>query len=200
MNTQKPISTISFNSESFIVKLLSALYEHHRLDYYEYIHHKGEDDEAGKKDHFHIYIEPATRLQTASLRDEFKEIDPSDPSGKPLCCLPFRPSVSYTDWYLYGLHDPQYLKAKQIERKFHYSDDNIKTCDVDYHRFLVRTIDISEFTAIEKLRSFKSAGLSFSDAVNKGVVPIQQISQYEKTWDMIKPSSVFDPVTGELKG
>lgn len=185
MNTQKPISTISWNTEPFLVALLSSLLASHKIDYWEFIHHQAEDDEGGKKDHFHVYIEPSKRIQTAILKDEFKEPDFKHPDGKPLGCLGFRNSV-YSDWYLYALHDPSYLSAKNQARRFHYSDEQIKCADPDEHHFRVCSVDLSGYSPVKRLKAFKDAGLSFADVVGKGVVPIPQVAQFEKVWNMLK--------------
>lgn len=183
MNTQKPISTISWNSEPFLIDLLTRLLKAHKIDHWEMIHHIGEDDEAGKKDHFHVYLEPSKRIQTADLKDQF--LEPITPDQKPLGCLAFRSSV-YSDWYLYALHDPAYLAAHFQSRRYHYSDEQIKTADPDEHCFRVRSVDMSQYAPIKKLKAFKDAGLTFSDAVSKGVVPIPQLSQYERAWSLLK--------------
>lgn len=185
MNTQKPISTISWNSKPFLVGLLSSLQAAHKIDHWEIILHQPEDDEGGSKPHFHVYIEPSKRLQTADLRDEFCEPDLTHPDKKPLGCLPFRNSV-YSDWYLYALHDPAYLAAHQQSRRFHYADDQIITGDQDQHLFLIRSVDMSQYSPIKKLQVLKDAGLTFPEVVQRGIVPIPQFSQYEKAWNALK--------------
>ena len=106
MATQKPLSTISYNTESFLSEKLQSLYKAHIIQSYQYIKHKGED---GDKDHIHLRIEPNKRIDPMDLAEKFIEIDPKN--VKPLCCRPFRPSKE-EDWILYALHDKDYLKLK----------------------------------------------------------------------------------------
>lgn len=183
MNTAKPISSISFNTEQALRAVLDRLIKAKRLDFWAYVRHKGEDDEAGKKDHFHLYAEPAKRLQTADLKEEFNEYDPTHPD-KPLSCMSFRNS-KFGDWYLYGLHDPQYLKAKDLEKKFHYSHDDVVSSDEDELRCRVYEVDMADITPIKRLSVAVESGKTFAEAVSAGLVPIPQINQYNQAWQCL---------------
>ena len=126
MATQKPISTISYNSETFLREKLEAWYKAHIIQAYQYILHKGED---GDKDHIHLRIEPNKKLDPMDLLEQLKEY----PHGatKPLCCRPFRPSKE-EDWFLYAVHDEAYLRAKyrsEKNEKLPYSWKDIKASD-----------------------------------------------------------------------
>lgn len=106
MATQKPISTISYNTESFLKEKLDSWINAHIIQAYQYICHKGED---GDKDHIHLRIEPNKKLDPMDLLEQLKEYQIG--SDKPLCCRPFRPSKE-EDWILYAVHDKQYLNSK----------------------------------------------------------------------------------------
>ena len=106
MATQKPISTISYNTEIFLKEKLENWLQAHVIQAYQYICHKGED---GDKDHIHLRIEPNKNLDPMDLSDQLMEYQIG--KDKPLCCRPFRRSVE-EDWILYAVHDPTYLKLK----------------------------------------------------------------------------------------
>lgn len=106
MATQKPISTISYNTELFLKEKLEIWLKAHIIQSYQYICHKGED---GDKDHIHLRIEPNKRVDPMDLQEELKEYQLG--KEKPLGVRPFRPSRE-EDWFLYAVHDPQYLKLK----------------------------------------------------------------------------------------
>lgn len=106
MATQKPISTISYNTEEFLKEKLESWLKAHIIQTYMYICHKGED---GDKDHIHLRIEPNKKLDPMNLADELKQYVYG--SEKPLCCRPFRPSKE-EDWFLYVVHDKDYLRIK----------------------------------------------------------------------------------------
>ena len=108
MATQLPISSISYTSEKFLVEVLDDLYAQHTIQAYQYICHKGED---GDKDHIHFRIEPNRRVDPMNIRDLLREPDPMHP-GKPFTVRPFRFSKAEEDWFLYVLHDPEYMKIK----------------------------------------------------------------------------------------
>ena len=106
MATQKPISTISYNTEAFLKEKLDFWLSKHIIQAYQYICHKGED---GDKDHIHLRLEPNKKLDPMDLMDELREFQVG--SDKPLGCRPFRLSKE-EDWILYAVHDPIYLKIK----------------------------------------------------------------------------------------
>lgn len=111
MATNKPISTISYNTEEFLVDKLNTWYKAHLIQCWQYIKHKGED---GDKDHIHLRIEPNKRLDPMELTQALIEPDPNN--KKPLGCRPWRSSKE-EDWFLYAIHDKQYLKIKSSDSK-----------------------------------------------------------------------------------
>lgn len=106
MATQKPISTISYNSEEFLKEKLDTWINAHIIQSYMYIKHRGED---GDKDHIHLRIEPNKKLDPMNLTEQLKEYKIGD--KKPLGCRPWRQSKE-EDWILYAVHDKQYLDIK----------------------------------------------------------------------------------------
>ncbi|MBQ1651418.1 MAG: hypothetical protein II056_03235 [Paludibacteraceae bacterium] len=106
MASQKPIATISYNTEAFLREKLDEWLDAHIIQTYQYIVHKGED---GDKDHIHLRIEPNKRLDPMDLTEALKEYVKDNP--KPLGVRPWRPSKE-EDWFLYALHDETYLKIK----------------------------------------------------------------------------------------
>lgn len=125
MATQRPISTISYNTESFLVEKLNSLYVSHTIQAYMYISHKGED---GDKDHIHLYIEPNKRIDPMDIQDLLKEYVHG--SNKPLGVRPFRNS-NEENWILYAVHDEDYLALKyqggESHEKIPYSWKDIRS-------------------------------------------------------------------------
>lgn len=106
MATQRPISTISYNTEAFLREKLENLLKAHIIQSYQYICHKGED---GDKDHIHLRIEPNKRIDPMDIKEMFNEYEMG--KEKPRGVRPWRPSKE-EDWILYAVHDPEYLKLK----------------------------------------------------------------------------------------
>ncbi len=106
MATQKPISTISYNTESFLKETLDRWVNAHIIQSYQYISHKGED---GDKDHLHVRVEPNKKLDPMELTAELTEFVVGE--SKPRVVRPWRFSKE-EDWFLYVVHDPDYLKGK----------------------------------------------------------------------------------------
>lgn len=129
MATQKPISTISYNSEAFLKEHLDEWVKAHIIQAYQYIKHIGED---GDKDHIHVRLEPNKKLDPMDLTEKLKEY--TRDHVKPLGCRPWRFSKE-EDWYLYVVHDPDYLALKygggEKGEKLPYDWRDIQTSD-DY--------------------------------------------------------------------
>lgn len=106
MATQTPISTISYNSKSFLLEKLETWLKAHIIQAYQVIYHRGEE---GDKDHFHVRLELNKRVDQMNLTDGLKEYVSNN--SKPLGCRPWRPSKE-DDWILYAVHDPDYLRLK----------------------------------------------------------------------------------------
>lgn len=188
MRTTKPISTISFNTPAYLELKLNELLKAGRISFWVFIPHKGEDDEAGKKDHCHVYIEPAKMLQSDDIKAELKEFDPSNPT-KPLGCISFK-SSKFDHWYLYGLHDKKYLAMKGQSRQFHYVHDDMVSSDSDDLLFKARSIDMIALSPYADMESAILAGVSWDEYFARGCVPIQQVALYERAWYLLVKNAV----------
>lgn len=165
--TSQPLSTISYNTESFLKSTLQKLMQLHIIQNYCYIKHKGED---GDKDHFHVRIEPNRRVDPMDIKEMFIEFDPNN--IKPLGVRPFRYSVE-EDWFLYVVHDKDYLKIKygggEKGEKIPYKWQNIVAPD-DYD------VEIAFIRARAKLQHTAS---NLAKSLADGEKPINLIMQGE---------------------
>lgn len=170
MATQKPLSTISYNSEGFLKEKLEEWYTVHIIQSYQYICHKGED---GDKDHIHVRIEPNRRIDPMDLMDELREFVPGQ--KKPLGCRPFRPSKE-EDWLLYAVHDKDYLKCKyggaEKGEKIAYSWKDIKVPE---------TYDI-EIAFIRAKQTLKHSSASLVSRIQDGEKPLSLIQEGENVY------------------
>lgn len=186
MATQKPISTISYNSEAFLVEKLETWRKAHIIQAYMYIKHKGED---GDKDHIHLRIEPNKKLDPMDLQEQLKEYVRDNP--KPLGCRPFRPSKE-EDWLMYAVHDEEYLKAKYGSfdkgEKLPYSWEDIKAPeDYDVEIAFIRAKAKMKHTSTnlaKQMAQGKSALSLVSEGENpfmiRSLMQILQKTDYEK--------------------
>lgn len=169
MATQKPISTISYNTEQFLKEKLDTWVKAHIIQAYQYIPHKGED---GDKDHIHVRIEPNKKLDPMDLIEELREY----PAGcdKPLGCRPFRPSKE-EDWLLYAVHDEKYLKSKYIEdakEKLPYKWQDIRVSEYyDIETAFIRAKSHLEHTSA-----------NVASRIQQGVKPITLIQEGENPY------------------
>lgn len=121
MKTSQMISTISYNTKDFLQVKLNELVQLGVIDFWCAIFHKKEKDES--KDHTHLFMIPNHKLDTVDLNEYLTE----PVSGQlPLGCTVYWKIVQkghIYDWFLYVLHDTQYLKFKGLEREYHYTQD-----------------------------------------------------------------------------
>lgn len=206
MRTTKPISTISFNSANFLELKLNELLKAGRISFWAFIPHLPEDDEAGNKEHHHVYIEPAKMLQTDDIRAELREYDPTHPD-KPKGTLTFK-SSNFDHWYLYGLHDKKYLASKGQSRKYHYSHSQMISSDADDLLCKARCIDMMSLTPYADIEDAIHNGISFQEYFRRGTIPLPQLALWQRAWDLLsramtergayKPHWILDPETGEV--
>ena len=150
--TSKPISTISYNTHKFLVKVLNELLEDGHIGFWAIVFHKKEDDELA--DHFHVYAEPEEKIDTISLKKLF--LEPDFIVGLPRACKRWQKS-DWSNWYLYGIHDPDYLESKKQSRKYHYIMDNVECSDRTEMLEKIHNIDYTRFTSLgSAIRAAKS--------------------------------------------
>lgn len=207
MKTTKPIATISFNTPAFLELKLNELLRAGRISFWAFVPHKPEDDEAGKKEHSHLYVEPSKMMQTDDLKAELKEYDPEHPD-KPRGCLTFK-SSKFDPWYLYGLHDKRYLASKSQSRRFHYQYDDFITCDPDELLCKVRSIDLVSLSPYADMEEAQRQGFTWAEYFSRGTVPLPQVALFERAWNLLLQVKTeradrqghpmdIDPNTGEV--
>lgn len=189
MRTTKPISTISFNTESYLRLKLDELRKAKRISFWAFINHKPEDDEGGKKYHFHVYVEPSKMLQTDDLSDELREFDPICPD-KPLACLSWN-SSKFDHWYLYALHDKRYLASKGQTRRFHYEHDDIFASDADDLLAKARSIDLLGLSPFQDMIDAIDHGFTWDEYFSRGTVPFPQVRNFESAWYSLVRSRTY---------
>lgn len=199
MKTSKPFATISYNTEDFLKIKLDELVRKRAIDFYAFIEHHAEEDEA--KDHKHLYIMPNGQIDTDTVRDYLQEIDTSN--ALPLGCMPMK-SSKWFDWYLYALHDVRYLASKGQARKYHYTIDDVITNERDFLVELVHTLDLTPLNRYNAITDAIKDGKSFTDVLSQGIVPIQQVYAFEHFYDLLSRNGRtthtprYDEETGEL--
>lgn len=184
MRTAKSISTISFNTPDFLKLKLRELTSAGRISFWSFIVHHPEDDEGGKKEHIHLFIEPSKMLQTDDLKQDFAEFD-FDKPDKPKTCISFV-SSKFNHWYLYSLHDRRYLASKGQSRKFHYVIDDFVSSSYDELLYRVRSIDLLSLSPYADIEDAIDHGLTFQEYFARGTIPIQQIKLYEIAWNLMQ--------------
>ena len=184
MRTSKAIATISFNTPAYLRQKLEELKKAGKLSFWAFIVHKPEDDEGGKKEHIHLYAEPSKMIQTDDLKEELKELDPSNPS-KPLGCISWV-SSKFDPWYLYALHDKRYLATKSQSRQYHYQHEDIESSDPDDLTFKSKSIDLLSLSPYADMEDAQSQGVTWAEYFHRGTVPLPQVALFERAWWLLQ--------------
>ncbi len=174
MRTRKAISSISYNSNLFLHNQLNELINLGQVSYWFFINHSAESNE--KKDHTHLFIEPARQIQTDDLCRFL--VEPVLFGDLPLKTMPFVSSV-FSDWFFYCLHDPVYLQSKGLHREYVYSKEDFRASDPDILDYMIMGLNDLELSGMQKVQAAVSEGLSFRDMVHRGQVPLEQFQNYE---------------------
>lgn len=181
MRTAKPFSSITYNTKEYLTTKLEECRQKGAISFWAFIEHLPEKDE--KKEHKHIYVVPERQIDTKIFMDFFTEIDIAKPL-KPLKMMPCRAS-KWQDWYLYALHNTEYLRSKGQEREYTYTLEQINSSDNDYLLELAKTIDFSKFNKNANIVKKIKQGASLLDLVETGEIPISQFNQFKNLYDYV---------------
>lgn len=185
MRTRTPISTISYNTNDFLIIELNKLVQEQVIEFWAFVEHLPEEDE--KKAHKHLYIIPCSLVDTFMLSKRLEELDVEHPDLPPLGCLSHWQHSKFADWYMYALHDVDYLAMHGGEcRKYHYDKTDVIASEYDYLNELIHTSDMSRYKSFKKLRDMAKSGVSFKEIFENGFIPVQQIIQYQKAYALMR--------------
>lgn len=190
MNTSKPFSSISYNTDAFLKAKLFELYNQHIITFWAYVSHKGEDeinpltgDITHDKDHKHLFVIPNKSVNTDDFRSMFFELDVTNPL--PLGILPCK-SSKFDDWYLYGLHDKAYLEARFEIKKYFYSDDDFVVSDADaFKQFVFDCYHTSKYCVNRRLLNYLANGGTISELARNGQITPTQAFSYKCFADLL---------------
>lgn len=173
MNTTRPCSSIAYAPAAWLELKLSELEYVGTLDWWAFIEHHAEEDE--KKDHTHLILYPGKKVDTQSLRDilSFSDLHAANPA--PARPLPFVRTNSFQDWYLYVLHDADYLAQHRQSRKFHYRHEDIHTSDAAQLLEFVHQIDWTKINVMGQVIDSAMRGESFADYVINNHVNVNSV-------------------------
>lgn len=166
MQTSRLISTISYNSQSYLFGRLLALKEQGIIDFAFWIWHKPEEDE--KKEHAHLILRPSKRIDTNALEKMFIEPCEGELSRK---VLPFRISKTMRDFILYSSHDKAYLVEKGESRKYEYTLEDWQSTNSDYLLEEWNEAHRGQDAKLHQYFRMLDEGLSFEEILRMGFIP-----------------------------
>lgn len=197
MKTSKPFACITYNTNKFLDLKLKDFLDNHLISFYAYINHKGEKEvniSTGEvkvdKDHTHLFIIPNRSIDTMDLMSAMLELDKKHPKQplKPLCFAPSK----WDDWYLYNLHDDNYLMSKFETKEFHYTNDDFHVSDKQEFEYMAYDVfHTSAYTRQMRLMEYLRSGRSMGDLCRRGAISPHQAFSYQmfdKLWRSDKNS------------
>ena len=184
MLTSTNLSNISYNTDEFLQRQLNSLLSDHQIRFWAYITHCPEPDEEQYhaemhfKEHKHIFLLVDTRLDTVHLDDHFCEVDPTN--ELPLKCMDWHKTSSVPDWFLYGVHDPVYVKLKYKEdKKYHYKKSDFVYSDkAIFENWWYKSYHVFDFWSSEKYKKFIEEGWTAKDIIKGGYVEFKDMSNF----------------------
>lgn len=192
MQTIRVISNIDYNTPEFFRRKIEDWYERGIIDWCYWILHQPDTDET--KAHIHFVLKPSRRVDTADLRKDLFEFDPTHPD-KPLTCTnAWHFTNSMDEWLLYAVHDVAYLQSKGQVRNIRYDYDDLQATDYDALRADWNAIDRTRFDRLRVLYEAVEKGTPFFQLVQSGLIPITQRAQYEFQYNAL--ASTYTPRTG----
>ena len=181
MRTSKAFSTISYNTQDFLIDNLNRLLNSRDIDFWQYIYHNKEEDE--EKDHIHLYVVPSHLIDTNQFAREFVEFVEGESKPRRL-----RPCVSskFQDWYLYAIHHSGYLAGKGQSRKYHYSIDDIICSDGVFLMDQVHQIDWTKINPLGAVIDAARSGISFSEFIEHANLSLLQVRSAQFVFEQVQ--------------
>ena len=205
MTETKGLSSITYNSETFLRAKFDELKERGWVEEWFAIKHKAEEDE--KKDHWHVFWIPSGRHKNSDYREQFKEYTDAEgnPYEKPLAMMLVQNSV-FGHWLLYSLHDQKYLTARAEIREHHYTNDDIIRSDDEVFERLSYTVGLhyEEYISLNKVNAqlcisqFEKGRLPY-DVVYDGFAPAGAALTVQKLYDMYKNKLADDALIERIE-
>lgn len=183
--TINPLSSISYNTKDFLQSTFERLIKNQIIDFWCFIYHYGEVNEDGTKerDHFHVYFVPATAIDKRQIRNEFVEIRKNE--SLPRGWMPIKPS-KWFDWYLYGLHDIEYLRSKGQTRQYYYSNSDFIRSDDTYFWDEVHKIDRTKINPLGAVVRAAQSGISFAEFVTTQPLGLLSVRSAQFVFDQVQ--------------
>lgn len=177
MKTARPFSSISYNSFDKLKTVLDDQFNKGNIRFFAFILHLAEKDE--EKSHWHVYVEPDGQIDTNQFSNLFTEIQKGDPAPRR-----WRPcqNSKFDDWYLYSIHDQEYLEAKGQSRQHHYSFNQVISSDVADLKEHIGHIDYTRYTSLGSAIRAARSGESLDDYLARVPVKMVHFRSLQDIW------------------
>lgn len=176
MKTFKPIATITYCDNDFLISQLNALINMGDIEFWAFINHKKESETL--KDHIHLYIVPIAKLETRDLQFAQNELQGTMPYQK----------ADFGNWAFYCSHNKTYLASKKLQKKYTYSFSDFVCSNKSTFMSMVASLEIDEYigesdNVLKIIKDSVKHNVAFSTLVYNGIIPINQIRNYQKAYD-----------------
>lgn len=181
MKTNLPISSISYCDKEYLKNILDGLILQEDIKFYAFIFHFAEKVEL--KNHIHLYIEPCHRVDTEEIKNILVQ---NEFQGT----ISFKKS-HFDDWFLYSVHNKEYLEDKGLLKNHFYSIENFVSNDSVEFLSRVENIDLDEllttkykYSRLVKFYFFNNK--TFGDFIAHEYVPLNLLGYCEKLYSYLE--------------
>lgn len=189
MRTKQNVSTICYNTTEYLKFQLDELIESGFIDFYAFVKHKKECEE--KKDHIHLFAMPSKQIETSFLNVRLTQKINEEYTGS--CGIWHTVGKNnISDWLLYALHDPVYLRLKGInDRIYAYDIKDFITSSEDglnelYYDALHSSKCYFDKHIRDKIMKSKTPYKTGVELVKNGYVPLTNACSFHHFLEMIK--------------
>ena len=188
MKTSCNVSTICYSPEKYVKDKLDDLIKSGKIDFYCFIKHQPEEEE--KKEHLHLLVCPSGTIDTKDLDVMLSIMNKKEKLGT--CKIWKKTGKNISDFLLYSLHEPLYLKIKRCEeKKYSYKDSDFVTSDKDTLDVLIfEAFHETEFSFNNRIMQllFNTPNLDKTsrDIVFNGYIPLGQMCSYHHLLQILK--------------
>lgn len=171
MKTEKPLTSISYNTPEFLKAACDKLLTAGIIDFYAFLKHKGEIDPFDgerDKDHIHIFVRPVKAVESSTFLRHFIEIDETNAAAPPLGCVRFDKCKNPGTWVLYTLHYSPYLDSIGETKEFYnYPFHDFVTNNEQELRRYRRSVQIEYKPKLNTVMTLLEQGCDRSDILHK---------------------------------
>lgn len=191
MRTQKHISNIAYHRPEVFAEVVRGLRASDSIGPCFWIAHKAEKTDA--KDHIHLLLLGGLRVYNTDGLSSLFGFDVFPDGHKESMPVFWEVTKHPWTWFLYGIHDPTFLRSGNYgEKVFYYTWEDLVCCDEDRPTLDALISDAKEHQealgdkVVRLVRSMFYSGQSLAYVLASGSIPIGSIGNVIRLWEALE--------------